>query len=379
MKTKFELKGDGDKIAKVCEKGLYKDAAEKGKSFGEFVEEVIQTEEGGSFEPTEYAEMSPLEKFEAKKAYTQRGEVAPPDAYEIMLKAMDIRTAGPSCDTVSKFFQSSSAAILYPWFIMNEVHSGSLAKAIWQNFVAVTTRIDGLAFKKIYLQDAAGDRQAGRSTRGAHPRRVSAAVAEHEINLEKYAVELDFEYETFLASPLNTHAVYLRKIGEQMGVDETDDLFWVMSAGDGNSNTGLESAQTKDATTSGAISKLDIITFGNSCPMPYQLTKFAGPTNYMNLFWDTLSDMTNPPGQRGEIGIPLPVGYRWDSGYFLITTDRFLGVDPSAAMGYVTNDSLNMTEQDRIIDRQTVKTVISKRGNFYNLEQDAIGALDIIP
>ena len=377
MNTKFEMTGDGQKLAAYTEKGMYHDAAEKKVTFGEFLEDNIENPEAGGFEPTPYKGMSPFEKYNAKQAYREEGKQAPPDAFELALAAQEIKTAGQNCDTVQKFFQSSSAAVLYPWFIMNEVHSGALAKAIWQDFVAVTTRIDGLSFKKVYLSDAAGDRQLGRGTRGANPRRVSASVAEHEINLEKYHVELDFEYEVFMASPLNTHAVYLRKIGEQIGVDETDDFFWVASAGDGNDNTGLEAGQTVETADSNIITKEDIIAFGNSTPMPYQCTLFAGPTAWMNKFWDTLSDMTNPPGQRGEIGIPLPIGRRWDSGYFLTTTDRFLGFDTSAAMGYVTNDMLNMTEQDRIIDRQTVKTVISKRGNFYNLEQDAIGALDI--
>jgi len=176
MENKIQLEGNGELLANVTEKGMYLDAASKGITFGEFAEEVISTKEAGEFKPTIYKGLSPYDKYYTKKAYFDRNETPPPDAFELMLSAQDIKTKGISSDPVSKFFQSSSAAVLYPWFIMNEVHSGSLARSIWQEFVGVTSRIDGLSFKKVYLQDTEGDRQMGRSTRGATPRRVSAKV-----------------------------------------------------------------------------------------------------------------------------------------------------------------------------------------------------------
>jgi hypothetical protein len=95
----------------------------------------------------------------------------------------------------------------------------------------------------------------------------------------------------------------------------------------------------------------------------------------MRKFWDALSDMQNPAQQWGMTGMTLPRGYDWDRD--VVTADRFYGVDSKRAIGYVTNDAAIMTETDKIISKQEVETVISKRCKFHVIDQDGIGCLDI--
>ena len=90
MENQFKLKGNGDKLSKFAEKGLYQDAAEKNVTFGEHIENLIETPEAGGFEPTIYKGMSPLDKYRTKKEYYDRRETPPPDAYEMMLERMQI-------------------------------------------------------------------------------------------------------------------------------------------------------------------------------------------------------------------------------------------------------------------------------------------------
>jgi len=368
------LNGDLTKL-KNLGMGMYKDAVDAGKPFKVWLEDYVATKEGGGFE-TPYRGLSNMETFMEIRRMKAAGETVPMTAYELALAAHDIKAFGSITDPVSKFFTNASTSTLFPEFIGTRIYTGAIVSAIWPFFMQETVNITGLTFKKIYLNDTAPQRQGGRVGRGGLFPKKTFTVGDESVNLEKYGVEIEFDYEILADQPLNLYGKELEKIGKQIGVDETDDMFYILVNGDGNSN-GLESAQTVSAVTSGSVSKLDIIDLATACPMPYNLNVFAGPTAYMRLYWDALSDMTNPNLQKAEIPIPLPMGYRWDSGQMLSVTDRFYGVDKSQAISYVTNDAMLLTETDRIINKQVVTTVVSKRGIFTVNTQDAIGCLDI--
>ena len=369
------IKGDLSKLKSV-EMGMYQQASKDGLPFKVWLEKYITKPEGGSFERTPYYGLSNLETFMLRRKMRREGQVVPMTAYELALAAHDIKAFGSQTDTVEKFFANSNTQTLFPEFIGTRIYTGAVVASIWQYFMQETVNITGLTFRKVYLNDTEGERKLGRAARGSEFRKVHFSVGKETVNLEKYGVELDFDYEVIYDQPLNLYGKELEKVGKQIGVDETNDMLYTLVNGDGNSN-GLESAQTVSVTTTTQISKLDIIGLATACPMPYQLNVFAGPTAYMRKYWDALSDMTNPNLQKAEIPIPLPMGYRWDSGQLSSVTDRFYGVDSSQAMSYVTNDTMLLTETDRIITKQQVVTVVSKRGVFTVNTQDAIGCLDI--
>jgi len=369
------IKGNLDKLKKL-EMGMHQEAASTGKSFGVWFEDYIQTPEGGGFEKTIYDGLSNFEVIQLRRKMHAAGEVIPPRAVELALEAQGVKAFGMHTDTVSKFYQNADTVVLFPWYLSDRIYSGAIVAGIWDKFIMETVIISGLDFRKIYMDDTEGDRQMGRSSRGGEFRKARFATSKQQVSLEKYGIELTFDYEVIYDTPLSLFAKSLEKVGKQIGVDETNDMLYTLVNGDGNSN-GLESAQTKTTVTTNYIEKRDIITLAAACPMPYNLSVFCGPTPWMIHYWDALSDMTNPVGQKAEIGIPFPAGYRWDSGQTLSVTDRFYGVDKSTAMAYVTNDTMNLTETDRIINKQQTQTVISKRGVFTVHEQDGIGCLDI--
>lgn len=351
---------------------MYDEAANKGKSFSGWAEDHI-VEQGN--EPTIYKGLSNFEIFALKRQLKAAGETVPLTAYELLLQQEGIRAFGEHTDFVSKFFESAGATVLLPEFIANRVYAGALLSSIVPQFVAATQVINALDFRKLYLEDTEPDRQLGKSGRGGEFRRIQIKVGKQNVALKKYGAILDFDYEVVSMAPINLYSVVLQRIGTQIGIDESDDMIYAWINGDGNSN-GLEAGQTVETTTSGAITKLDIINLASALPQPYKLTKFVGKKTYMRLFWDALSDMQNPAAQWGQTGMTLPLGIEWDRS--VVTADRLIGVDPNLACTYITNDAMTLQETDRIIAKQQIETVISKRSAFDIIDQDAIGCLDVV-
>ena len=74
------------------------------------------------------------------------------DAYERQLKRYNIKVSGPNSDTVSKFFQSSNSATLFPEYVSRAVKLG-LNNNILEDIVATTTIVDSLDYRSIACED----------------------------------------------------------------------------------------------------------------------------------------------------------------------------------------------------------------------------------
>ena len=365
-----------DKKLKL-EKGMYLEATKAGLPFNIWLEKHLI--EQYDLEPTVYENqgMGNFQKFMYRRQLAKNNQPIPMDGFETALKMAGIKAFGQNTDKVEKFFVNSDTTILFPEFISNRIYAAAMRSALWPQLVAETTVISGLDFRKIMLSDTEGQRQTGRTGRGATFPKKTFTTGKELTSLEKYGVELEIDYEAIYDSPINFFGLIVERVGAQIGIDETDDLIYNAVNGDGNSN-GLTAGNTVETATTAVIVKADIISFKAELNSPYAIDKFVGPKAYLIKYWDALSDMTNPAAQWGATGMTLPQGYEWDRGAVSTAADRFFGFDSRFAMGYVTNDALAMTETDRIINRQVVTTVISKRGVFPVLDTNAIGCLDIV-
>ena len=364
-----------DKKLKL-EKGMYAEATKVGLPFNIWLEKHLVDQYG--MEPTIYEqnEMSNYQKFMYRRELKKQNKQIPMDAFEIALKMAGIKAFGVNTDRVEKFFVNSDTTILFPEYISNRVYAAAMRSALWPQLVAETTTISGLDFRKIMLEDTEVQRQTSRVARGAIIPKKTFTTGKELTHLEKYAVDLEIDYEAIYDSPINFFGLIIERVGAQIGIDETDDMIYNAVNGDGNSN-GLTAGNTVETGTTAIIVKKDIIKFKAELDSPYEIDKFVGPKTYLIEYWDALSDMTNPSAQWGATGMTLPQGFEWDRGAVSTAADRFYGFDSRFAMGYVTNDAMAMTETDRIINRQVTSTVISKRGVFPVLDTNAIGCLDI--
>jgi len=357
------------------EPGMYKTAAANGQGFNQLLENLA-IEKDAQVETDVFKNKTLYEVKQIKQSYRNAGEEVPLTTFEKLLNLHDIIYRGSQTSTVEKFYQSSDIAILFPEYIQQEIYASAIRDGIWEEFVAGRQTITGLKYKTIYLEDTAASRSLARTVRGSEFARSQVVVSQNEIDLIKYGRILEFDYESwYFTSLAQLKTKVFDRIGQQIKLDITDRMISVLLNGDGNSN-GLESDQTVSANTSGEIDKTDIIAFSSCLPEAYQLDKFIGRKTYMRKYWESLSDMTNPAAQKAEIGIPLPPGKMYDRS--ALTADLFLGVDRARAIDIVSNETMIMTETQNIIQKQTVDAVISIRVNFSIIDQDAIGALDIV-
>ena len=354
------------KLTKL-EKGIYSDAAKSGKPLSSWLEDFITTEEGGGFEPTPYKGLTQHEVLQKRKALRASGQDVPPTAFEMTLHANGIKAFGAYTDTVGKMFEANGA-VLFPEFMQNRVYAGKIQASIVPHFISETIVIKGLNYHEVYLGTTEGDRQTGKTARATEFPRKRIEVNERSVALDKFGINLVFDYESIQDTPLNLYGATLKQVGLQLGVDESDDLITKLVA-------NLDSGNVETTEATGVIEKKDIIKLAAALDLPYQLKVFVGRKNYMIAFWDALSDMQNPATQWGQTGMVLPQGYAWDRDP--VTADRFIGVDPDTTATLITNDVVMMTETDRIISKQVIETVLSTRSKFNITDTAGIGALDI--
>lgn len=354
----------------------YEEAANKGMQFEEWLEKFMVEDKHA--EPTEYFKtgmISNAQRTRLASQFIKEGKQKPASALENLFLSYGIKAFGDHTDPVNKVFNLSDSAVLFPAFLSNRIYAGLIQAAPLDEFLATTQVITGTSFRKVYMQDTADQRSTKRGAKGAEAPLVRIVVADQSIALKKHWLRFELNYEDVNDQPLGLMAILMMRIGKQLGYNRFDDLTYVIVNGDGNSN-GLESDQTKNVVTTTEIRKTDIITFMAALPAAYTLTRGVATTTEWVKFVDALSDMTNPSGQKAEVGVPFPKVTRWD-GYMGGVTDRIFGVDASTAIGYVTNDTAVLTETDKIIRRQVTETVVSERGAFDVIDQDAIGCLDV--
>lgn len=352
------------------DKGIYTDAANNSQSIVGFLEDLWCEK---AEEETPYRGMTNIEIWEQRENLRKDHKPVPKLGLHKMLEANGLKAFGARVDTVDKFFENSNLAVLFPAYIDSVIYSGSIRASIVPGIIARTISIDGLEFKKIYLEDSEETQEGRPGTRGTHIPETTINVYNESVALRKWQRSVPIDYEALYGIPLTLYQEILERIGMRIGVQESQHAVSVLINGDGNAN-GLDSEWTEETAVSGAVSKDDIIKFSNLLDPPYQINTFVAQKSYMNLWMNGLSNLINPNAQWGVTGMTLPTGRQWKQDAL---DDYILGIDKNNCLGYVVNDSLNMTERDRIIDKQQVLTVITKRSEFNIFQQSTIGALDV--
>lgn len=360
-----------DKIK--LEAGMYDEAKQKGVPFGVWLEDH-RVEKG--LEPTPYVGLSNFERVMMKQTFAAQGKQVPMDAYELTLADYGIRAFGMHTDRVEKFFTLSDTAVLFPEFVDRTIHAQAIRTSLVSQLVSNIVVVKGFEYRKMYMNDTEAERQLAKAGIGGMAPRTSVTISGVTTTINKFWREFRFRYEEVYMTPLNFYAFILKRVGDQLGVDQTDDLILTMINGDGNSN-GLSATYTVNTATSGAVTKLDFIKFASVLEQPYKLNKYVGIKADMQLVWDMLSDMQNPPGQWAATSIPMPQGFEWNRSSIL-SGNRLIGLDSERAGQYVTSDTAQLTETEKLIRSQEVSTVVTEWGSFNVVDNNGIGCLDIV-
>ena len=340
-------------------------------NFTKWLEKYL-VEDKQVMEPTAYNDMTNLERFVEKK---RLGMDRPLDAFELMLKANGIKASGPKTSRIKNFFESTTQRILWPEFISQTIYAKMMEKDLVAILIPNTEVIEGWEYTKMFLEDTALTRKMGAIAPGEKVPETKIKVAEYSSNVKKYGRRLKYTYEQIANKTLGMFtSMVLQRIADQLKLDRTARAIEVLTSGDGGLD-GLPSANIVETENTTLINKDDIIAFASSTDAQYQINQFVATTIQMRKWWSVLSTFSNPESQKKEIGVPIPNGNRWDGDN--LTSDYLLGLDPSKAALWVTNDDAIMEESWKLIDTQEAETVITVRGDVTIIDRYAISALDI--
>ncbi len=167
------------------EKGLYT----TGKSFTQALEQI---------DPSENYAGTPLEGL---------------DAYQRQLKRFDIKVSGIGSDTVSKFFQTSDSAALFPEYVSRAVRQGMEQADVLQKIVATTTVIDGMDYRAIESVENGERLTAAEVAEGASLPTTTVQVKDTLTEMHKRGRMLVASYEAVKFQKLDLFTVTLRQIG----------------------------------------------------------------------------------------------------------------------------------------------------------------------
>lgn len=336
------------------EKGMYKEALGKGKTFTQYLEEI-----------------------DSSKDYNDGL-----DAFERQLKRFDIRVKGKNSDVVEKFFATTDSSVLFPEYISRTVLIGLEKANILPAIVATTTNIDEDTYRSIYMDDGVDSKkrkQLRRVSEGAPMPVTSIKTKEKVTDIFKYGRQLDATYEALRRKKLNVVEIFLQQIGRQIAFDMAHDALKVIISGDGNSNAA-DVFKIGDATIGGTAGKLtydEYIAFWSEFD-PYEMNTVLAPkVQLKNIL--TLPEFKDPQAgftfqKDGKLISPL--------GAKLVRADQvaeqsingIIGLDKGLCLEEVVEQGIT-TESDKLIDRQIERTVISRVGGFNKLFQPAAKVL----
>ena len=288
------------------------------------------------------------------------------DAYQRQLKRFDIKVSGTGSDTISKFFQTTDSAALFPEYISRAVQQGLEEEDIISKIVATTTMIDSLDYRAVESVPADEDKELMHVTEGAKIPETSVKTKDKLTKLHKRGRMLVASYEAIKFQKLDLFTVTLKQIGAYIARTQLMDALDVIS-----DDEGVEIISGKDTVTYN-----DLLTLWDKLN-PYNLSTLVAST-------PAIADMLNLPefkdsyaGQsfHGTGKMITPFGaevlkFGKFDGKIIVALDKTAAIERVQAGGIVT-------EYDKLIDRQLERAAITVTAGFSTIFSDAAKIFDI--
>ncbi len=282
------------------------------------------------------------------------------DAYERQLKRFNIKVSGKDCDTVSKFFQTSDSAVLFPEFVSRSIKLGMRDNCTIDNMLATTTYIDSLDYRSLQLDETDDMTNFMPIEEGAEFDEVKIGVKSTLTELKKYGKMISASYEAIKFQKLDLFSLALRRIGENLIHYETYDILNTI-----DTNKVKLMNYTEDFTYDDLV---DIYT----SMMPYKLTTIiADPKSYARLLkLPELRDANAGLDFHATGRMVTPFGAEV---YCLseIGDDTIYAFDKNYAFERVVASDVT-TDFDKLIDRQIERATVSVITGFTNVFPNSV-------
>jgi len=350
------------------DKDIYVEAANDGMTVSMYLEKMRSKR---LEKKSDYDGMTYPEVFAYKHALIAKGEVPPLTAIEECFKYADIKISGQFTDPVGKIYQFSDLDVIFPEYISNKIYAGLLKESLVPKLVAETSVVDSIDFHKIYIEDTEAQRQTGKISIGGEMATTKISVGKRSIYLQKYGRYLEVAYEEIDKVRFNMFGRILERVGQQIQIDETDDMINVLINGDGNTDSTPGTTVESDAT--GTVATADVIEWVTCLPTPYRMTDMIGKKALLVEYYSVFFGLSAPSDQIGVTKLVFPEVHEWDR--TIVTSDYFIGIDKRYAVEHITSGNV-LTESEKIIKRQINGTAVSIRDAFSIIDNDAVAIFD---
>ena len=288
------------------------------------------------------------------------------DAYQRQLKRFDIKVSGAGSDTISKFFQTTDSAALFPEYISRAVQQGLEEEDIISKIIATTTTIDSLDYRTIESVPTAADKELAFVSEGAKIPETTIKTKDKLTRLHKRGRMLVASYEAIKFQKLDLFTVTLKQIGAFIAQVQLMDALDALLA-----DERIEIVLGKDAVTYG-----DLVSLWDKLS-PYHLSTLAAtaPAIADMLSITEFKDSCAGQSFHGTGKMITPFGAevlklgKLD-GKFIVALDKSAALEKVQAGGIVT-------EYDKLIDRQLERAAITVTAGFSTIFADAVKFFEI--
>lgn len=278
------------------------------------------------------------------------------DAYERQLKRFDIKVNGANSDTISKFFQTSDSAALFPEYVSRAVRTG-LTSNILDDLVATTTVIDSLDYRSIECVDSEKVTD-GRDfiNEGTHIPETVIKTNSNLTQLHKCGRSLVASYEALKSQRLDLFTISLKQIGNYIANCETVQAISTLLNGSNTLNFAGDE-----------IAYVDFIEMYKSLA-PYEMNTVIAEGDNLTKILQMTEFKDSKAGQSfhatGQLA--TPIGAKLVYSPTDILNGKVIAIDKRYALEKVQFGDV-VTDFDKLIDRQLERATITLTSGFNRL------------
>lgn len=300
-----------------------------------------------------------LEKLDPSENY--RGtELEGLDAYQRQLKRFDIKVSGSESDSVSKFFQTTDSAVLFPEYVSRAVQQGMEEADLLSKIIATTTNIDSLDYRSVESVPSDDEKELAAVGEGAFIPETTIRAKDKLTHLYKRGRMLVASYEAIKFQKLDLFTVTLKQIGSYIARSQFADA--IAALDDGTSEVIEGEGET--------VTYNDLISLWAKLS-PYNMTTIIAGVPSISALLGMAEFKDSAAGQNfhGTGRMITPLGAEVVKCGEL-GTDKIIAIDKNAALEKVQAGGV-VTEYDKLIDRQLERATVTTIAGFSKIFPDA--------
>lgn len=254
--------------------------------------------------------------------------------------------------------------------------------------VAITTPIEGDAYRAMYIETDTEEIRMRRVGEGAELPKAKLTTSQNTVRLFKYGRAIDISYEQLRRMRFDKIALHVAQMAVQTEADKLATAIDVLINGDGNANTAAQNYDLTalDSTTTAGNLTVDgwlmfRLKFQNPYALTTVLTREAGAFKLLKLnMGNANTPLVSYPAPMGFAGFRLVNKNLADGVGLGITSEapatKIVGFDNRFALERVYEVGSNISEVERWVTRQVQTLTFSEVEGYAVLDDDAAKTLD---